>query len=234
MATILADKQARRSAGALSDPRSGRRAPHAPFLRDAERTRAQILAAAEAEFSAKGLAGARVDAIADASGSNKRMIYYYFGNKEDLYLAVLEQAYAELRQSEQELSLDHLEPEAAIRTLVEFKFDYFVRHPVLINLLNGENVHGARYLKRSTKLRDLHQPLVQTISRVLAAGVEKGLFKPGIDPVQLYISIAGLSYFYFSNAATLSAAFGRELLNPAAKRTRREHAVEVILSYLRP
>ncbi|MBV9066389.1 MAG: TetR family transcriptional regulator, partial [Methylobacteriaceae bacterium] len=123
-----------------------------PALRDAERTRRAILNAATAEFAENGLAGARVDKIAEVSGVNKRMLYYYFNSKDDLYLAVLEEAYTAMRASERELKLDHLEPLAAIRRLVEFKFDYFVENPAMIWLLNGENMLGAQHLKRSRRL----------------------------------------------------------------------------------
>ena len=199
-----------------------------------ENTKPQILQAAAAEFAAKGLAGARVDSIAEASGCNKAMIYYFFKNKEALYLAVLEHAYSDMRKHERELELGHLPPIQALRRLVEFKFDYVGTHPLLIGLLSGENVNRARMLKQSSRVRDLHSPLVATISALLEAGIAEGTMRPGIDPVQLYISIASLSYFYFSNGATLAYAFGRELMSPEAQALRREHAVEVILRYARP
>jgi len=202
--------------------------------RDAEATRQRILAAAVAEFSGKGLAGGRVDAIAKAARTNKRMLYYYFGDKEGLYLAALEQAYVDLRRQEAELDLKRLPPREAITRLCEFKFDYFVRHPALIGLLTVENVHGARYLKRSKRLRELHVSLVETLAGLLRAGESEGAFRRGVDPVQLYLSIAALSYFYFSNRATLSTAFGRDLGRPQALAARRAHVVEVIQGYLRP
>ena len=197
-----------------------------------DNTRPQIVAAAAIEFAAKGLAGARVDAIAEASGCNKAMLYYFFKSKEDLYLEVLEDAYADMRQRERELDLSHFAPVVAIRRLVEFKFDYVSSHPLLISLLSGENLNEARHLKRSKRLRSMHSPLVETLTGLLKAGVAEGTMRPGIDPVQLYISIASLSYFYFSNAATLAEAFDRDLLTPAAKAQRRRHAVDVILHYL--
>ena len=206
----------------------------APAVRDAEATRQRILDAAESEFSAKGLAGARVDVIAAGAGANKRMIYYYFGNKENLYVAVLENAYSHMRREESGLSLDSIDPLAAIRALVLFKFDYYERHPVLISLLNAENVHGARYLRRARNVTKLYMPLVDTLSRILKNGVKKAVIRRGIDPVELYVSIAALSYFYFSNKATLSNAFGRAFDSPAGRRSRRAHVVEVILGYLRP
>ena len=223
--------------------RKGRAAPPLPAAlarpvrrsppRDAENTKARILAAAEAEFARKGLAGARVDVIADESGVNKRMLYYYFTSKEDLYLEVLERAYAAMRRSERALELAHLEPLAAIRALVEFKFDYFAENPVMIQLLNGENMLDAQYLKRSGRLLDMHISLVQTIEAILKTGVHNKVIRCGIDPLHLYISISGLSYFYFSNTPTLSAAFGRNLATDADRAARRAHAAEVILAFVR-
>ena len=202
-------------------------------VRDAERTQQTIFGAAEVEFAGKGLAGARVDVIADRAGANKRMLYYYFGSKEGLYLAVLERMYIAMRKAERGLNLTDLEPLDAIKRLVEFKFDYCQAHPLLIPLLGGENMLGAKYLKRSRKLRDMHVSLVEVIRKVLAAGQAKGAIRPGIDPVHLYLSISAESYFYFSNAATLSAAFGRPLLSEAEQRLRRKHCVDVILAYVR-
>jgi len=216
--------------------RSARTAkPKAPLepVRDAERTQQGILAAAEDEFADKGLAGARVDTIAEQSGVNKRMLYYYFGSKEGLYIAVLERAYGAMRKSERELNLVDLEPLDAIRKLAEFKFDYYLAHPAIISLLAGENMQNAKFLKRSRRLRDMHNSLAKVLQAVLAAGQKKGLVKPGIDPVQLYISLAAVSYFFFSNAATLSTAFGRELMSPSELKDRRAHAVEVILDFVR-
>ena len=206
--------------------------PRLEPVRDAERTQQALLAAAEAEFASKGLAGARVDVIAEQADANKRMLYYYFGSKEELYLAVLERAYGAMRKAERELNLTHLEPLEAIRTLVEFKFDYYQKNPTIISLLAGENMHRAKFLKRSRKLRDMHLSLVDVIRKVLTAGEKTGVIRPGIDPLHLYVSMSGLSYFYFSNAATLAAAFGRPLSSPAEQKLRRAHAVDVILSYV--
>ena len=202
--------------------------------RDADRTRRSILEAATAEFAEHGFAGGRVDRIAEVSGANKRMIYYYFQSKDALYLAVLESSYTAMRQSERLLDLDHLEPLDALRTLVEFKFDFWVEHPHLISLINGENMMGAQNLKRSTRLKEMHISLVRTIGRILEAGVRNGSIRGGVDPLQLYISMSGLSYFFFSNGRTLSTAFGRELQSAAARRERRAHVVDVVMAYLRP
>jgi AcrR family transcriptional regulator len=175
-----------------------------------------------------------VDKIAETSLVNKRMIYYYYYSKDELYLAVLEAAYTAMRAAEAQLRLDHVEPLTAIRTLVEFKFDYFVENPSMIWLLNSENMLGAEYLKRSTRLKEMHISLVRTIGKILDAGVAGGTIRPKVDPLQLYISISGLSYFFFSNGPTLSTAFGKELRSVGARKARRAHVVEVILGFLRP
>jgi len=207
----------------------------APDLRSrrSEQSQQQILAAAEEEFADKGLAGARVDEIAEASGVNKQMIYYYYGSKEDLYLAVLERAYAAMRKSESELNLTDLDPLDAIRKLVEFKFDYYARNPVMIRLLAGENMQHAKFLKKSLRLREMHISLTDMLQSVLSAGEKKKLIRSGVDPVQLYFSIAALSYFYFANAPTLSTVFGRNLAKPEELKARIAHAVDLILTYIR-
>jgi AcrR family transcriptional regulator len=205
---------------------------HLEPVRDAERTRLALLAAAEAEFASKGLAGARVDVIADQAAANKRMLYYYFGSKDELYLAVLERAYGAMREAERELNLTNLEPLEAIKTLVEFKFDYCQKNPTIIALLAGENMLGAVHLKRSRRLRDMHLSLVDMIQTVLEAGARQGVIKPGLDPLHLYVSISALSYFYFSNSATLSAAFGRPLASLAEQKLRRLHIADVIMAYV--
>jgi TetR/AcrR family transcriptional regulator len=201
--------------------------------RDPDRTREAILRAAQNEFSAKGLFGGRVNEIAHRARVNKRMIYHYFGSKEELYLAALERVYAGLRGSEQKLHLNHLEPEIAIRRLVEFNFDYSRTHPELISLINSENLHRARHLKKSKKVRELHSPFVQLIADILRRGAAKGTFRSGLDPVDVYITIAAVGYFYLSNNWTLSAIFGRNLGTDAALQRRKRHNVDMILSALR-
>jgi TetR/AcrR family transcriptional regulator len=161
------------------------------------------------------------------------MIYHYFGNKEGLYLAALERVYEGLRGSERTLDLAHLEPELAIKRLVEFNFDYSRRHPELISLINSENLHRARHLARSKKVRQLHSPFVKLIGDILRRGVAKGVFRRGLDPVDVYITIAAVGYFYLSNNWTLSAIFGRDLGTPTANRRRRRHNVDMILHALR-
>jgi AcrR family transcriptional regulator len=214
---------------------SARRRPRAQLARRApERTREQILQAAIREFADKGLGGARVDAIAARAGANKRMLYHYFGSKSDLFLAVLERVYDDIRRAETELHLEALAPAAAMRKLVEFSFGYFIANPHFIPLLNSENLHRARHLKRSRRIREMHSPLVAMISRMLERGRASGEFRGDVDPVQLYVSIAALGYFYFANMHTLSTIFGRDLSAPRRIAERKRHAADMVLGYLRP
>jgi len=202
--------------------------------RDAEASRARILSAATAEFSRHGLSGARVDRIARRAKANKRMLYHYYGGKEDLFLAVLEAGYARIRGEEQKLDLSAKAPAEGMRELVTFTWRHFLAHPEFISLLNTENLHRAKHLKRSTRIRSLHSPLVATISDLLARGTRAGVFRAGVDPVQLYVSIAALGYFYLSNAYTLSTIFGRDLCAPKAKDERLAHVVDLVLGALAP
>jgi AcrR family transcriptional regulator len=202
-------------------------------IRDPERTRARILDAATEEFSMRGLAGARVDAIAQRAGANKRMLYHYFGNKEGLFLAVMENVYDHIRAREEALRLDDLEPELAMRRFVRFTFRYFVGNPHFIPLLNSENLHRARHIRRSPRVKSINSPVVSALDGVLRRGRKAGLFRAAVDPVQLYLSIAGVCYFYFSNVHTLSTIFDRDLLSPPALAARERHVVSVILGYLR-
>jgi TetR/AcrR family transcriptional regulator len=205
-----------------------------PQRRDPAGTRNKLLTAARREFADRGLAGARVDDIAARAGVNKQLVYHYFGDKDALYLAVLEWVYEEIREQERKLNLEGLPPEQAIRKLVASSFDHLAAHPDFIVLLNDENRGGARHVRHSRKLEAMHSPLVSMVSKILNQGVRAGTFRRGINPVHLYISIAGLSYFFFSNTPTLSAIFGKDLSSPAAKRARRRHVVDLVLQALRP
>ena len=205
-----------------------------PQRRDPAATRKKLLTAARREFASNGLAGARVDEIAARAGVNKQLVYHYFGDKDALYLAVLEWVYEEIRAQERKLNLEGLPPQRAIRKLIESSFDHLAAHPDFIVLLNDENRGGARHVRGSRKLEAMHSPLVSMVSRILADGVRTGVFRKGINPVHLYISIAGLSYFFFSNTPTLSAIFGKDLSSPAARRARRRHVVDLVLQALRP
>jgi len=200
--------------------------------RDADRTQQEILRAAMAEFSECGLGGARVDSIAERAGINKRLIYYYFGSKEALFLAALETTYADIREAERELNLASLTPSEGVRRLVAFTWQHYLAHPEFLTLLNSENLHRAKHLKQSKRVREMNSPLVQMLGDVLERGRREGVFRGGVDPVHLYISIAGLAYFYLSNNPTLSTIFGRDLMTPKALSERLSHITEVVMGYL--
>lgn len=203
-----------------------------PRTRDAERSRLAILEAARAAFAETGLNGTRLDQIAERAGVDKKLIYYYFESKEKLFLAALEEVYADIRRAEAELHLADLDPVTAIRRLTEFTWNYHLAHPEFITLVNSENLHRARHLAQSTRIRELHSPLVETLGKVLERGRLQGVFRGGVDPQQLYISIAALSYFYLSNRHTLSVIFGRATDAPKALEERLSHICEVVLGYL--
>jgi AcrR family transcriptional regulator len=199
--------------------------------RDAQRSQAAILASAREEFAAFGLGGGRMDRIAQRAGLNKRLIYYYFTDKDQLFQSVLEQTYRDIREAEQKLKLQELEPALAMRRLVEFTWNYYLKHPEFLTLLNSANLHRGRHLQSSQQARTLNSPLVEMLAELLERGRKDGSFRGGIDPVQLYVSIAGLAYFYLSNNATLSAIFDRDLMSPKAKNERLSHMCDVILGY---
>lgn len=197
-------------------------------------SKAAILAAARAEFAAKGLTGARVNVIATRAGVNKQLIYYYFGSKDDLYRTALETVYTEIRTQERSLNLGQMTPEAAMETLIGFSFDYLARHPDFIGLLNHENAQGAHHVRDSQSIRSTNSPLIELIASTLARGIETGVFRHGVDPVHLYISVAGMSYFFFSNRLTLASIFGRDLESGASVVGYRCHVVAFAMAGLRP
>jgi AcrR family transcriptional regulator len=200
--------------------------------RNPARNQERILKAATEEFARHGLGGARVDRIAARAGANKRMLYYYYGNKEDLFLAVLEARYAHIRRAELGLHLLDLDPLQGMRRMVEFTWDYYLKHPEFLTLLNSENLHRARHLKRSRDIAAMHSPLIALLRDLLLRGERAGKFRKGVEPVQLYISIAALGYFYLSNRHTLSTIFERDLLAPKNKAERLKHMTELVLGYL--
>lgn len=203
-----------------------------PRSRDADRSQLAILLAARDEFAQHGLGGARMDRIAERADVNKRLIYYYFTSKDELFLAVLEQAYADIRDAETRLHLQGMPPAQAIKRLTRFTWEYYIAHPEFLTLLNSENLHQGRHLAMSGRVRDMNSPLIQTLAEILERGRSEGLFRGGIDPLQLYVSIAGMAYFYLSNNHTLSAIFGRDLMTPKAHHERLSHMCDVILGYV--
>lgn len=211
-------------------PRKKLRKSKAHWQRDPGGMRDRILSAARAEFARYGSDGARVDRIARRARANKRMLYYHVGNKDALYLAVLEAEYEHIREGERGLNLSALAPIDAIKRLVAFTWQHYLDNPEFLALLNNENLHRAQHLKRSSKVKELHSPFVALIAEILRRGEASGDFRPGIDPVQLYISIASLSYFYLSNSATLSTIFGRDLLAADARAVRLAHMTDLVLA----
>ena len=201
--------------------------------RNPVRNQERILQAATEEFARYGLGGARVDRIAARAGANKRMLYYYYGNKEDLFLAVLEARYAHIRRAELGLHLLDLDPIQGMRRMVEFTWNYYLKHPEFLTLLNSENLHRGRHLKRSRDVAAMRSPLIALLRDLLLRGERAGKFRKGVDPVQLYISIAGEGYFYLSNRYTLSRIFDRDLMAPRALSGRARHISDMILNALR-
>jgi AcrR family transcriptional regulator len=207
--------------------------PGARRIYDPERTRQDIIDVATAEFAEKGLSGARIDRIAARTKTSKRGIYYYFGSKEKLYISVLEEAYRRIRSIENSLALDHLEPEEALRTLVGFTFDYQSANPDFVRLVMNENMHHAKYLARSNAIQQLNVTAIDAIEDVLKRGVAGRVFRSGIDPVDLHMSISALCFFNVSNHYTFSRIFKRDLDSPAAVRARRASIIDTILAGVR-
>jgi AcrR family transcriptional regulator len=200
--------------------------------RDADRTQQEILAAATAEFAAHGFGGGRIEAIAERAGVNKKLIYYYFEGKDELFLAVLEQTYADIRAAERELHLEAMTPLQAIESLVVFTWRHYLAHPEFLALLNSENMQGAGHLKRSPRIRQMNSPLIDDLAKVLKRGEKSGELRGAIDAMQLYISIAGLAYFYLSNKHTLGTIFGRDLMAKGALDERLAHMTAVVVRYV--
>jgi len=200
--------------------------------RDAERTRREILDVATREFAEMGYAGARVDEIAAQTRTTKRMIYYYFGGKEQLYIAALERAYALVRAAEQELDVDHLDPVAAIRRLAELTFDYHESHPDFIRLVSIENIHQAQFMAKSPALARLNTTAVTLTGKILARGYAEGAFSRQADPLDVHLVISAYCFFRVANRHTFRAIFGRDPLDPALRDQYRRMLGDLVVSYL--
>ena len=200
---------------------------------DPARTMAGILEVATAEFASKGLSGARIDEIAAATRTSKRMIYYYFGSKEGLYVAVLEESYRRMRAIEAELHLEDLAPEAALRRLVEFTFDHHQGNPDYIRLVMTENMERGVYLAQSTSIGELNVPAIEAIRKLVSRGVAEGVFRPGLDPIDIHASISALTFFNVSNQHTFGLIFNNDGQSPAAIAARRSSIVELIVRFVR-
>jgi len=200
--------------------------------RDAARTRAEILAVATEEFARDGYTGARVDRIADLTRTTKRMIYYYFGGKEQLFTAALEAAYSEIRRLESELDVEHLDPVAATRRLIELTFDHHEAHPDFIRLVGIENIHGAEHIIGSERLNRLGSPATGVLERILEAGRAAGLFHADVDALDVHALISSFCFFRVSNRHTFRALFGRDLVDPAGRDHYRTMLADMIIAYL--
>lgn len=200
--------------------------------RDAERTKATILKAARDEFCEQGFNGARVDAIAERAKANKRLLYHYFGNKEALYLAVLVDAYQEIRRGERELRISQYDPVEAVDRIIRFTFRHFLANPWFPRLLSVENLQNAKFVKQIENVEEIRSPIVGELREIVKRGHELGLFRTDVDPMQLYISIISLCYFYVSNMQTLSVVFGKDLSQFALIQEREAQAVQMVLDYL--
>ena len=215
MQTVMDDKAASGRSGWKQDPAGVRR---------------NILAVAMAEFAANGLSGARIDEIAAKTNTSKRMIYYYFGDKEGLYGHVLEEAYRQVRTGEQELELDHLAPVEALKLLAEFTFDHHSRHPDFIRIVMIENIHHGAYLEQSELIRLLNAGAIQKLEAICRRGREAGFFRDDVTPLELHWHISAMSFFNVSNRATFSRIFGTDLFGAEGQEVLKKHMVEMVVS----
>jgi AcrR family transcriptional regulator len=200
--------------------------------RDPERTRQEILDVALSEFARNGYAGARVDEIAARTRTTKRMLYYYFTSKEQLYIAVLERAYATARDAERQLDVDHLDPVSAIRTLAELTFDHHESHQDFISLVAIENIHRAEFIDKSPALAELSNPAVDLIARILERGHAAGVFHRQVEAIDVHMMISAFCFFRVSNRHTFGALFGVDMLDPARRDQYRQMIGDMTVSYL--
>ncbi len=204
----------------------------APRKPDAEKTRQNILAVARREFAEHGLSGARIDAIAAQISTTKRMIYYYFGSKEGLYLAVLDQVYGAFRGLEQTLDLERLSPVEALRRMIDFTFDYHEDNPDFVRLVSVENIHHGAHLRQSETLRNLNSTVISSISTILERGRAAGLFHAEIDAVDLHMMISAPCYYRVSNRYTFGTLFARDLAAPDVRARHKRAIADSIVGYL--
>jgi AcrR family transcriptional regulator len=200
-----------------------------PRARDAAATKARILDAAKHEFASLGLGGARVDVIATKANANKRMIYHYFGSKEKLFKVVLEDAYLHIRTAEQDLELDQLPPRDALIKLVRFTWQYYLDNPEFIRLVNSENMHAGRHIAMSDRLQDISRRFTGMVGNILKRGEETGVFRSGLDPVQLNITIAAIGYYYLTNRFTGAILFERDFMTKDALDARLAFNIDTIM-----
>jgi len=206
--------------------------PRRRRINDPDGTRRDIIDVATKEFASKGFSGARVDDIAAKTRTSKRMIYYYFGGKGGLYIAVLEAAYREIRSIEGKLDLHHQDPQDALRTLVSFTFDYQNEHPQFVRLVMNENILDGAYVARSKIIKQLNSPAIEALGSVLLRGQRSGVFRSDVDPVDLHMTISALAFFNVGNRATFSRIFERDMSSRRALAARRSQVIETVLRYV--
>jgi AcrR family transcriptional regulator len=199
-----------------------------------ERTRANIIDIATAEFAERGLSGARVDRIAERTRTSKRMIYYYFGDKERLYRAVLLSYYEKLRSAEAALDLGHQSPIEALRLLVEFTLDYHLKHAAIVRLVMVENIHKGRHIAKLPSVAPVNSPILETVADILQRGAAEGTIRSGLDSFDLYATIAAQSFFNVSNRYTIRAIFRHDMCDPAEFAARRQEIWEIVRRYVTP
>jgi AcrR family transcriptional regulator len=201
-------------------------------VRDPERTRQEILDVALREFARNGYAGARVDEIAANTRTTKRMIYYYFGGKEQLYIAVLEHAYSVARDAERYLDVEHLDPVTAIRTLAELNFDHHESHPDFISLVASENINRGEFIAKSPGLGELNTLAVTVIAAILERGYASGAFTRQVEAIDVHMMISSFCFFRMSNRYTFGAIFGLDMIEPSRRDHYRRLLGDMIVSYL--
>jgi AcrR family transcriptional regulator len=218
----------------LTDDSVLREKPRAPTRRnDPERTKRDILAVATKEFADHGLSGARVDAIAARTRTTKRAIYYYFGSKEALYIAVLEKAYGDIRSVEASLRLEDLEPEAAIRKLVDYTITYHEENPDFARLVSIENIHRAEHLTVSESIQNLNVAIIRITEDIVRRGREQGIFRVDADPVDLHMLISAFCFFRVSNRYTFGAIFNQDFSLPECLEKHKQMIGDAVLSWLK-
>jgi len=225
-----------KGAGATALCANGERPQDAKASRssDAEQTRRDILTVATQEFADKGLSGARIDEIAARTRTSKRMIYYYFGSKEGLYISVLEEAYRNIRNIERDVNVDHLSPEQALRELVSFTFDRHQENPDFVRLVMNENLHSGKYIAQSADIPALNVPAIETVRRIVERGKKSRAFRQDIDPADLHMSISALCFYSVSNRHTFSTLFKVDMTSRKALAARKKSVIDTILASVRP
>ncbi len=211
-----------------------RTAGRGPRAAEAELTKANILTIARDEFADKGLAGARIDEIAERTNTSKRMIYYHFGSKEGLYQAVLEEAYSAIRDTETTVPIEKMGAEDALRANIRVTFDYHHDHPEFVRLVMNENIHHGTFITHVAGIKRRNKSVIKSLSEIIAKGERDGVFRTGIDPIDLHMTISALCFYNVSNRYTFSRIFNRDMSSADARKRRRDQVVEIVLAWCRP